>query len=117
MKNQNTGRTYIPLSFSCPPELEIAIQKRCADLDLNRSEYLRKLFVEETTINPLGTPKENTYAGLIRTIARQLAGYHPQDRRALVEAALIEAAKHDAYQVNAIQNCIDRSGPYSNPID
>jgi hypothetical protein len=36
-----------------------------------------------------------TYAELIRTIARQLAGFHPQDQRNLVEAALQEAAKHD----------------------
>jgi hypothetical protein len=52
---QNAGRTYVSLSFSCPSEMETAIKKRCAELGLNRSEYTRKLFLEETTLKPLKT--------------------------------------------------------------
>lgn len=39
------GRTYVSLSFSCPPEMEAAINRRCVELGLDsRSDYLRRLF-------------------------------------------------------------------------
>jgi hypothetical protein len=45
VKKKQSGRTSVSLSFSCPPELEVAINRRTQELGLeNRSLYLRKLF-------------------------------------------------------------------------
>ena len=42
---KNPDRTYVSLSFSCPPDMERAINQRTVDLGLHsRSDYLRKLF-------------------------------------------------------------------------
>jgi hypothetical protein len=42
------GRTYVSLSFSCPPAMERAINRRAAELGLHsRSDYLRKLFEQD----------------------------------------------------------------------
>lgn len=41
---KDQGRTYVSLSFSCPPEMEQAINRQAAKLRMSRSEYLRRLF-------------------------------------------------------------------------
>jgi hypothetical protein len=53
------GRTYVSLSFSCPPELEAAINRRAMELGLeNRSLYLRKLFERDLVSAGLYDPRE-----------------------------------------------------------
>jgi hypothetical protein len=42
---KSASRTYVSLSFSCPPEMEVAINRRTVELGLHsRSDYLRRLF-------------------------------------------------------------------------
>src|ERR1700746_1684026 len=44
-RTKPSNRTYSSLSFSCPPEMEQAINRRCVELGLHsRSDYLRRLF-------------------------------------------------------------------------
>jgi hypothetical protein len=64
-KNKNMAvkktedRTYVSLSFSCPPATELAINRRAAKLGMSRSEYLRRLFERDLyqagLLNPLDT--------------------------------------------------------------
>lgn len=56
-KNVPPGRTYVSLSFSCPPELEDAINRRCTELGFHsRSDYLRKLFERDVIAAGLYDP-------------------------------------------------------------
>jgi hypothetical protein len=56
---KTAGRTYVSLSFSCPPELEAAINRRSVELGLdNRSLYLRKLFERDLVSAGLYDPRE-----------------------------------------------------------
>jgi hypothetical protein len=58
-KKAVTGRTYVSLSFSCPPEMESAINKRCVDLGLDsRSDYLRRLFERDLISVGLYDPRD-----------------------------------------------------------
>jgi hypothetical protein len=41
---KDPSRVYVSLSFSCPPEMEAAINRQAAKLRMSRSEYLRRLF-------------------------------------------------------------------------
>ena len=51
------GRTYLSLSFSCPPEMELAINRRCVELGLHsRSDYLRRLFERDLAAAQLYDP-------------------------------------------------------------
>jgi hypothetical protein len=53
-----SGRTSVSLSFSCPPELEAAINRRTMELGLeNRSLYLRKLFERDLISAGLYDPR------------------------------------------------------------
>jgi hypothetical protein len=55
---KTAGRTYVSLSFSCPPELEAAINRRSMELGLeNRSLYLRKLFERDLVSAGLYDPR------------------------------------------------------------
>jgi hypothetical protein len=56
-KKKTANRTYVSLSFSCPPEMEIAINRRAAELGLHsRSDYLRRLFERDLTAAQLYDP-------------------------------------------------------------
>jgi len=56
---KTTGRTYVSLSFSCPPEMEIAINRRCVELGLDsRSDYLRRLFERDLIAVGLYNPRD-----------------------------------------------------------
>jgi hypothetical protein len=51
------SRTYVSLSFSCPPEMEIAINRRTVELGLHsRSDYLRRLFERDLAAAQLYNP-------------------------------------------------------------
>lgn len=53
------GRTYVSLSFSCPPEMEAAINRRCVELGLDsRSDYLRRLFERDLISVGLYDPRD-----------------------------------------------------------
>jgi hypothetical protein len=53
------SRTTVSLSFSCPPEMEAAINRRAMELGLeNRSLYLRKLFERDLVSAGLYDPRE-----------------------------------------------------------
>lgn len=42
---KDAARLYVSLSFSCPPEMEAAINRRTVELGFHsRSDYLRRLF-------------------------------------------------------------------------
>jgi hypothetical protein len=52
------GRTYSSLSFSCPREMEHAINRRVVELGFHsRSDYLRKLFERDLVAAGLYDPK------------------------------------------------------------
>jgi hypothetical protein len=52
------GRTYSSLSFSCPPEMEHAINRRTVELGFHsRSDYLRRLFERDLAAAGLYDPK------------------------------------------------------------
>ncbi len=56
---KNAGRTYVSLSFSCPPEMEAAINRRCVELGLDsRSDYLRRLFERDLMAVGLYDPRD-----------------------------------------------------------
>jgi len=55
------GRTYVSLSFSCPPEMEEAINRRTVELGLDsRSDYLRRLFERDLMAVGLYDPRDIT---------------------------------------------------------
>jgi hypothetical protein len=58
MANKKTvKRTYSSLSFSCPPEMEIAINRRTVELGFHsRSDYLRRLFERDLASAALYDP-------------------------------------------------------------
>jgi len=43
VKTKVSGRVYIALSFSVPPELEAPMNQRAAELGMSRSQYLCRL--------------------------------------------------------------------------
>jgi hypothetical protein len=56
---KTAGRTYVSLSFSCPPEMEAAINRRCVELGLDsRSDYLRRLFERDLIAVGLYNPRD-----------------------------------------------------------
>jgi hypothetical protein len=56
---KHRGRTSVSLSFSCPPEMEAAINRRSMELGLeNRSLYLRKLFERDLVSAGLYDPRK-----------------------------------------------------------
>ena len=56
---KTTGRTYVSLSFSCPPAMEVAINRRCVELGLDsRSDYLRRLFERDLFAVGLYNPRD-----------------------------------------------------------
>jgi hypothetical protein len=56
-KKKPANRTYVSLSFSCPAEMEIAINRRCVELGLHsRSDYLRRLFERDLAAAQLYDP-------------------------------------------------------------
>jgi hypothetical protein len=55
---KHAGRTYASLSFSCPAEMEIAINRRTVELGFHsRSDYLRRLFERDLAAAGLYDPK------------------------------------------------------------
>ena len=59
MTTRKNGRTYVSLSFSCPPEMEAAINRRCVELGLDsRSDYLRRLFERDLMAVGLYDPRD-----------------------------------------------------------
>lgn len=49
-------RTYVSLSFSCPPQMERLINQRTVELGFHsRSDYLRTLFERDLTLAGLTT--------------------------------------------------------------
>jgi hypothetical protein len=40
---KDPDRTYVSLSFSCPPSMETDMNRQAAKLRMSRSEYLRRL--------------------------------------------------------------------------
>jgi hypothetical protein len=55
---KDSTRTYVSLSFSCPPEMEQAINRRTVDLGFHsRSDYLRKLFERDLIASGLFDPR------------------------------------------------------------
>ena len=56
--NSHSNKTYVSLSFSCPPEMEDPLNKRAAELRLTRSEYLRRLVIRDLSAANLMDPEE-----------------------------------------------------------
>ena len=58
MNKKPASRTYVSLSFSCPPEMEVAINRRTVELGLHsRSDYLRRLFERDIIAAGLYSPQ------------------------------------------------------------
>jgi hypothetical protein len=58
MNDHDSNKTYVSLSFSCPPDMEDPINSRAADLRLTRSEYLRRLVIRDLNAADLLSPGE-----------------------------------------------------------
>ena len=72
------GRTYVSLSFSCPPELEDAINRRTVDLGFHsRSDYLRRLFERDLVAAGLYDPANLQRSGPPRIKRLQTAAPLP----------------------------------------
>jgi hypothetical protein len=55
---KDSTRTYVSLSFSCPPEMEQAINRRTVELGFHsRSDYLRRLFERDVVAAGLYDPE------------------------------------------------------------